>query len=201
MAAFIVFEVWSQYNKTTALIEHEAHGLEKLFRLSLHFRDEPLATQMKKAIGKYTRLIIESKFQHLGTGQRSKEASTSFREIFRVIRDIKFDDDHDQMVFGQIVPLYEDLADTRTERINQSLTRLPMLLKAFLHLTSFFALFIFIIMPFANMFYGFIATGFLAFVVALVIQLIEDLDNPFVGFWNITPEPFERALRHIEEDY
>ena len=42
MAAFVVFEVWGQYNKTVGLIEHEAHGLEKLFRLTLYLRDETL---------------------------------------------------------------------------------------------------------------------------------------------------------------
>jgi hypothetical protein len=35
----------------------------------------------------------------------------------------------------------------------------------------------------------------------MIFQLVEDLDNPFVGHWNITPEPFERAMKHIEEDY
>jgi hypothetical protein len=201
MAAFVVFEVWGQYNKTVGLIEHEAHGLEKLFRLTLYFRDETLTKEMKKAIEKYANIIIQSKFQHLGSGQRSKESSRAFREISKVIRSIKFDDDHDQMVFSQIVPLYEDLADTRTERINQSLARLPFLLKVFVYTTSLFALLFFILMPFANMYYGFIATGFLAFIIAMVLQLIEDLDNPFVGYWNITPEPFERVLDHIEKDY
>lgn len=31
--------------------------------------------------------------------------------------------------------------------------------------------------------------------------MIEDLDNPFMGNFNVTTEPFERALKHIEEDY
>jgi len=35
----------------------------------------------------------------------------------------------------------------------------------------------------------------------MIFQIIEDLDNPFVGHWNLTPEPFARALKHIEEDY
>ena len=35
----------------------------------------------------------------------------------------------------------------------------------------------------------------------MIYQLVEDLDNPFAGHINVTTEPFERALRHIEEDY
>jgi hypothetical protein len=201
MAAFVVFEVWSQFNKTTSLVENEAHGLEKLFRLILYFRDDNLTAQMEKAIKKYGQVIIKSQFAHLSKGTRSKESSQTFREISKIIKDIKFNDDHDQIIFQQVVNHYDNLSETRTERINQCLTRLPHLLKFFIYSASFFALFIFIIMPFNNMLYGFVATGFLAFVVAMAIQLIEDLDNPFVGFWNITPEPFERALEHIERDY
>lgn len=37
LAAFVVFEVWSQYNRISALIEKEAQALEQLFRLSLYF--------------------------------------------------------------------------------------------------------------------------------------------------------------------
>ena len=57
---------------------------------------------------------------------------------------------------------------------------------------------VFIILPFANPVYGMLSTFGLGFVLAMVYQLIEDLDNPFVGNWNITPEPFEKALKHIE---
>jgi hypothetical protein len=81
------------------------------------------------------------------------------------------------------------------------LARLPFILKAFVYIASFLGLGLFVLMPFANMYYGFVCTGGLAFIMAMVAQLIEDLDNPFSGNWNITPEPFERALQHIENDY
>jgi hypothetical protein len=56
-------------------------------------------------------------------------------------------------------------------------------------------------MPFANQFLCYVYSFAMSFVVIMIYYLIEDLDNPFVGNWNITPEPFERALKHIEEDY
>ena len=201
MAAFVVFEVWSEYNKTVELIDKEALGLERLFRLTLYFRDEKLTEQMKRMIKTYADLVIQGKFRQLGSGQRSVEAGKVFRKIAEVIRDIKFDDDHDQIIFDHIVDHFGHLSEIRTERITQSLARLPVLLKVFLYSSSAMALITFILMPFQNMYYGFLATGALGFILAMVFQLVEDLDNPFVGHWNVTPEPFERALKHIEEDY
>lgn len=52
--------------------------------------------------------------------------------------------------------------------------------------------------PSANIYFSFLASGALSFIIGMIFQLVEDLDNPFVGHWNITPEPFERVLKHIK---
>lgn len=201
MAAFVVFEVWNQYNKTAELVDLEGQGLERLFRLTLYFRDEKLTKKMLAAIKTYAEKVIEGKFKTLGSGQHNVINGKNFRRIAEVIREIKFDDNHDAIVYAQILEHYGQLGVVRTNRISQSITRLPILLKVFLYSASIFALLTFILMPFANTYYGFLAVGFLGFILAMIFQLVEDLDNPFVGHWNITPEPFVRALRHIEEDY
>lgn len=201
MAAFVVFEVWNQYNTTSQLIDKEAQSLERLFRLTLYFRDSKLTEKMKAVIKTYADLVIAGKFQTLGSGLRNTETGKVFRKISEVIQGIKFDDDHDSVIFNHMIDHYGQLGQIRTERINQSLNRLPVLLRSFLYASSFLALITFIIMPFSNMYYGFLATGALGFILAMVFQLVEDLDNPFAGHFNLTPEPFERALKHIEEDY
>ncbi len=201
MSAFVVFEVWAQYNKTTSLIDQEALGLERLFRLTLYFRDAKLTKDMTRVITAYATKVIEGKFQKIGSGQRNKENGILFRNISEVIREIKFDDDHDTIVYQQILDHYGKLGQIRTDRINQSLTRLPVLLKVFLYVTSGIAVGTFIIMPFAQFLYQVFVVIGVGFVIAMLIQLVEDLDNPFVGNWNITPEPFQRALDHINEDY
>lgn len=201
MAAFVVFEVWNQYNTTTNLIEKEAQGLERLYRLTIYFRDKALSKKMHETIKEYADLVIKGNFQKLGAGGRNKESGKKFRKLTEVINTIKFDDDHDSIVFDHIVSHYGHLSEVRTDRINQSLARLPILLKIFLYSNSLLALATFLIMPFANIYYSLIAISFLSFIISMVYQLVEDLDDPFVGHWNITPEPFERALKHIEEDY
>jgi hypothetical protein len=156
---------------------------------------------MKARILSYANMVIAGRFQKLSQGSRNVENGKEFRKIFQVINQIKFDDDHDQVAFDHLMGHYGQLSEIRTARITQSLARLPFILKAFVYIASFLGLGLFVLMLFANMYYGFVCTGGLAFIMAMVAQLIEDLDNPFSGNWNITPEPFERALQHIENDY
>ncbi len=201
LTAFVVVEVWVQFNRTSELIDKEAQGLERLYRLALYFRDNSLKGKMKAAIDAYAKLVIKGKFQMLGEGARNIENGQAFRKIAEIIRNVQFNDDHDSVVFGQILEHYGNLAQIRTERQTQSLVRLPGILKLFIYLSSLFALLTFIVMPFSTQFYGLFSVMVLAFVQGMIFQMIEDLDNPFVGHWKLTPEPFERAIRHIEQDY
>ncbi len=201
LAAFIVFEVWNQFNQISKLIDKEAQGIERLYRLTLYFRDEKLTTTMKAAITEYVNLVVDGKFKMIAKGGRNKVTGVSFRKIADIIRHIVFNDDHDSIVFDHILDHYGELAQIRTERLNQSLTRLPSLLKNFIYISSFFALVVFLFMPFENQYYALLSVTITAFLQSMIFHIIEDLDNPFVGHWNLTPEPFARALLHIEEDY
>lgn len=201
LAAFVVFEVWTQYNKISELIDREAQALEQLFRLSLYFRDPDFTERMKAGIREYVEQVIAGNFRALARGERNAKSGLALRKISHVIRDVDFNDDHDSIVFEQIVEHYGMLAELRTERTNQSRNRLPGLLKTFIYLSTLFALVTFLFMPFNNEYYGLASVVIIAFLQAMIFQIIEDLDNPFDGHWQLTTAPFARALKHIEEDY
>ncbi|MEK6964015.1 MAG: DUF4239 domain-containing protein [Nanoarchaeota archaeon] len=200
LMAFIIFEVWAQFNKTSQLFDTEAVGLERLYRLTLYFRKPSLSLEMKAAIKKYIE-AVSLDFNKLRLGERGKMSGKIFRELSKVIRTINIKTDREKIVFQRMMESYGHLTDVRVERISQSLTRLPTLLKVFLYLSSFFVLLTFLVMPFASLMYSLLSTGMFSFILAMIFQIVEDLDNPFTGFWSLTPEPYERTLKHIEEDY
>lgn len=201
LTAFVVFEVWTQYNRISELIDKEAQGLERLYRLTLYFRDDALTDKMKAAISEYANLVIKANFQTLAQGGRNVQNGIAFRKLADIINEIEFNDDHDAIVYGQVLEHYGELAQVRTERRNQSLARLPVQLKTFIYISSFFALVTFLFMPFEKAAYGSLSVLIIGFLQAMIFQMVEDLDNPFMGDWSLTPEPFVRALKHIEEDY
>lgn len=201
ITAFIVFEVWAQYNKINHLVGQEALGLERLFRLILHFNNNKLVTDIKQVIHNYANLIEKGQFKKLAQGQRNTATSSEFRKIAKIIQGIKLNGDTEKIVFDHLIRHYEELAMIRTERVDQSLVRLPGLLKIFLYISSSVTVLTFIVMPFASPFYNFMIVSVLTFIISMILLIVEDLDNPFVGYWNITPEPFKRTLKHIDEDY
>ncbi|UYN89551.1 MAG: DUF4239 domain-containing protein [Anaerolineales bacterium] len=201
LAAFVVFEVWSQYNRISGLIGKEAQALEQLFRLSLYFRDAKLTERMKASIREYINLVVQGNFRQLAKGERNVQSGLALRKISEVIQSVEFDDEHDSIVFEQIVEHYGEVAQLRTERTNESRNRLPRFLKYFIYIASGFALITFLIMPFEMALYGLFSAFVIGFLQAMVFQLIEELDNPFKGHMQLTPAPFSIALKHIEEDY
>lgn len=201
MTSFVVVQVWNQFNKAKDLVEKEALGLERLYRLTLYFRDEKLSREMFKKIKEYADFIIKHNFENLAKGERSEKAGKIFRELSLIINNIKFDDDHDAIVFHHIIAHYGSLSEIRSDRIKQSLARLPQVLKFFLYISSVIVLTTFVLLPFSKVYWGFFATATFSFIVGLLIQLVEDLNNPFAGQWRISTEPFERMMKHIAEDY
>jgi membrane associated rhomboid family serine protease len=201
LAAFIVVEVWGQYNKTAQLIDDEANGLEKLFRLTLFFRDSKFTKNVKTTLFNYMQNIVDDNFTLLSEGSRSAKNGKLFREISNKLNEVKFDDDHDNVIFSHIVSAYDELSTTRTNRISQSIARLPSILKIFLYVCIIIALNTVLFLPFQSLFLYLISIASISFVLIMVLSVIEDLDNPFVGAWNLNTEPYLRVMAHIESEY
>ncbi len=201
MAAFIIFEVWNQYNNTSKLIDEEASKLEGMYRLVSHLNDQKLSSMMKGAIQNYVKLVAEEGFTNLAEGIRNPKVSQAFRKIFQAVKLVNCTDPKGTTIYPLIIDHCDKLSQARTNRLTQSLNRMPKILKAFFYLSSLFVITTFIIMPFSQPFYAIFTNMVIGFIMALITQLVEDLDNPFKGYFNLTPEPFLRALKHIEEDY
>lgn len=201
LAAFVIFEVWKHYNNISELIDREAQDLELLYELTMYFRDEKLIAEIKQAICDYAQIIIDGQFRKLGSRERGNKSREAFERIAHIIRHVHFNDDHDSAVFHQVLEHYRELAQTRTERLNKSVRRLPILLKSFIYIASFFTLLTFSFMPFSTSHYGILAMLIISFQQVMIFFIIEGLDNPFVGHWRLTPEPYARALQHIEGEH
>ena len=201
LSTLILVEVWSQFNKTSNLMEEESVGLEKLYTSSLYFNDDPFSKKLKVSIIKYLELVIKDDLQYMSTGKRNKEAGEKFRDIIDVIKSIKFDDDHDSIIFDHIIREFDNIFNVRAARIEMGLSRIPTILKIFLYIASFLLITSFVLMPFINIFYGIVISSFVSFLVVMIIQIINDLDNPYMGCWILNNEAFKRALNHIENSY
>jgi hypothetical protein len=200
IVAFILFVVWSQFNNTSSYIDAEANALKQLYRLTICLKNEGAAKEICEAIKNYTKLVIEVGFKAVATGKRNPQASDAFSQIFLKIKDLQFNGEQDRLVFDHILKQFKELSDTRTKRLNESLNRLPVPLKVFLIISSFVVILAFIFPIFQNLLVAVFVIIVLSGSAGLLLQVILDLDNPFVGYWNLTPEPFRRFLEFLEKE-
>jgi predicted Co/Zn/Cd cation transporter (cation efflux family) len=108
-------------------------------------------------------------------------------------------DIRDQAVFSQLLDAVNRLTRVREERVTASLTRIPETIWLLLNFMSavlligFLLLFLLSHSNFA-IFVGTIIIAVIAFSIGLLLSIIKDMDNPFVGVWNVSPQPFRVLL-------
>lgn len=201
LLAFVVFEAWKQYTDLSNHISLEATGCERLFRTSRYFRNKELDSSLKKLLTTYLSTVVDDNFESNASGVRNPKSASAFRAISTEIRDVKFDDDHDAVVFAQLLEEYTHLSEVRNNRINLGTTRLPSMLKTSVALFKLVALSVVVIMPFNSSTYHAYLAFAMFFFLSLLHFLIRDLDNPFRGYWNIGTEEYERVVSNLENNY
>ncbi len=200
IAAFILYTVWSQFNNTSSYIDAEANALKQLYRLAFCLKNERVAKEIEEAIKNYTKLVIEVGFKAVAAGQRDPETSEAFHQIFLKLRQIDINGEKDQLVYDRILEQFKELSDARTKRLTESLTRLPKPLRTFLLLSSLAVILTFSFPIFQNLSVAIFVMAVLSGSIGLLLQVIFDLDNPFDGYWNLTPKSFRRFLEFLEKE-
>lgn len=200
IVAFILFVVWSQFNNTSSYIDAEANALKQLYRLVLCLKNGGAAKEIEEATRNYTKLVINVGFKTVAAGQRDPETSEAFHQIFLKVRQVDMDGERDQLVYDRILGQFKELSDARTKRLTESLIRLPKPLRIFISLSSSVVILAFSFPIFQNLSAAIFVIAVLSGSIGLLLQVIFDLDNPFVGYWNLTPEPFRRFLEFLEKE-
>ncbi|MBN2015335.1 DUF4239 domain-containing protein [Candidatus Dojkabacteria bacterium] len=197
IVGFIVIEVWNQKNTIQKLIEKEAKDIEGLFNLVCDFRDEDLKEKLKKEILEYIDLVLKN--HRMSLEQKRIKMEPIINNISGIIDTTEFDDDHDPIIFDHVINQFKEMRDTRTERIRESLARLPRPLQTFITLASVIMVVTTVIMPFDNIWYHLFSTFTITFFISLIHQIINDLNNPFIGYWSVGLSPFEELQKKITE--
>lgn len=136
-------------------------------------------------------------FELAASGQRAIHPSEELIEIQNTIDLVKFNDKRDASVFSQLMMAYEELSLIRSERIEASVTRLPLLVKILTRMLSAMLLGGFMLLGFVNLGLYIFAISCMSVIVVYVDYLINDLDNPFDGIWNVDYLAFDQSRKYI----
>ena len=84
------------------------------------------------------------------------------------------------------------VSDARGERTVLVLQRMPSLLRLLLYIATISLVGGMVLLGFESVVIGLVVAVFTVIVSLLVLEVIDDLDDPFTGVWGVSSEPFER---------
>jgi hypothetical protein len=102
-------------------------------------------------------------------------------------------------IYNELLARFNDLSDARTARIASGLARIPLPLRVLLYfggISTVASMYLFGVENFAV---HAATVALLSGAVSNMLLVIEDLDAPFEGYWQVPVELFERLRRYAAE--
>ena len=200
--AFSLYVVWSQFNSVQSGIQQEADLLEDIYRMTLLLSDRIAVKSLVQNLRSYVEAFLGSEWKELSQGRTCPFSQSKFMELCHSLRSVPVADVRDQAVFSQLLDAVNRLTRVREERVAASLTRIPETLWLLLNFMSAVLLigFLLLFLPSQSNFAIFVSTimmAIVAFSIGLLLSIIKDMDNPFVGVWNVSPQPFRVLLEKM----
>lgn len=192
--AFATYVIWGQYTAVESEIIKESGALKDLIIFSVALKPaerEPLL----QAIRVYARGISETEWGQLANGERTERTERQFGELISTVASIRPQDETERVAYARLLEIANRASTHRAERLSLSVKRIPRTLLVLVTLSAAVLLALLFVFPFRSVVLGVASLVVTALLLFLAHFVITDLDNPFAGIWNVTPESFEQLVK------
>lgn len=199
LLGFVVLVVWNAYSSTKLIVAREANLVGAVYRYAQPFPD-PGRQELQSAVIAYAEAVIEDEWPLLAEGRSSPRALAFLATAWQ--RAFALDASNPDLI--QIKPILlqriDDLDDNRAQRINAAKPTISAFLWTLLAVGGL------LVLGFSYLFRvrargsQFVLCAALAAVIALLVFLIAELDQPFSGEVKLNPTPFQFELDEIRSD-
>lgn len=198
LAAFTIFVVWTQFNEAETAAETEANELLDLFRFAIYLRDPGALGRLGAAIKAYSSSVALDEWSAMSSGVPSAQTAGNFEAVFQAVHAVRFDDERDASAWEKMIGKFEGASDARAKRLDLATSNVPGILRALLYLVSIALLLGFFVLSIDNDLVAIVITVATTAIVLLVIEVVEDLDNPFGGQWALSSASFLNLPERID---
>jgi hypothetical protein len=198
LLAFAVYVVWGQYNEARVVLEQEANEIIDFHRAAMGLSGET-RDRVSAALRAYVEMALGPEWQAMA---RIDEAGFEpgwkvLEDLWAGIHDYEPTTECQRTLYSESLVRFNDLSDARTRRLSASRTRLPPGLRLILYLGATMTVMSLYLLAVEHVVTHGIIVVVLAGAIAHVIAVVEDLDDPFAGEWQVSVSPLERAQRII----
>lgn len=194
MYAFVIYVIWGQFTDVENFVMRECYSLDEVLRFSRYVNADSTRV-IRRAVADYSQAVIESEWQALGKREKDPETENHFLTLMTAVIRAAPSSPEETNVQQRLIDVAREAGEHRDERITTSLTRIPPTLMWFVNAMSAALLVLVFFYPFHHPVAGASCFTLVAAILILANIVMTDLDNPFNGVYNVSPEPFDRLTR------
>jgi len=196
LLAFVVCVVWGQHNEALGYIHKEANDLLDMGRV-LRGLPDPLRSQGLARLRAYTNSLLTEEWEDMVSGRECVRAWVHLEALWNTVQEHEPTTPREESLYAELLTRFNDLSDTRADRIRSATTRIPNILWALLiagALVTVGSMYLFATRDFTT---HALMTAALAGVISHILYVVWDLDNVFKGAWNVDRKPFEVVAHRL----
>lgn len=192
LTGFTVVSVWGQFTDTDRAIKREARELAELWRYVGYVSDAEGVARARAAIEQYRDDVVTNEWPAMLRGDTATAAEDEFLQMTDAVNAIAVATQKDVPAWAEAVRALGAVSDARGERTLLVLQRMPGLLRLLLYIATISLVSGMVLLGFESTVIGVMVSVFTVVASLLVLEVIDDLDDPFTGAWGVSSAPFER---------
>jgi hypothetical protein len=189
MFAFVIFVIWEQFTAVENIAMRECNSLDDLLRFSQYLNADATHA-IRRALVDYAQRVVKSEWPSLGERRQDPQTEKAFTVLMSaVIKAAPLDPSEEQM-HARLIDIVRVAGEHRDDRISKSLTQIPPTLVRLVNTMAIALLLLVFVYPFHSGVIGFSCFVLFAGVLFWANIVMMDLDNPFKGLHNVSPQAF-----------
>lgn len=201
VAGFLLVTVLTKYSDLSQVIENELNAIETVRDFLTYINDESkeVKSGIKDALSAYVSSLLNQEWPEMSDPHESMDSDTSeeLYEIMRKSKKIPVETEAGSVVFDALIANISDITKLRTRRIALANERLPPRLKLLMVFMSAVLIAAFILLGVQNIYIHVTILVSVTISIHLLYMVIQDLDHPFYGIWNINRQPLEELVQRF----
>jgi hypothetical protein len=193
LLAFMVLVVWQSFDEAQLTVEQEANTIVNVFRLGQEVQ-EPYGSEIQALAKEYAQNVINQEWDDMAFGRSSASVDDTLEKLWALHRRLHADKVEAQAHQEQFFDSMEALGGYRRIRLLDARADIPMLMWALLISGAVVTIGFTLFLRAPNWKAHLLMAAMFAGLVAFVLLLIIELDNPFAGDIKVGPLSFQQAL-------
>lgn len=204
VAGFLLITVLNRYSALNQAIEDELNAVESIRDFLVYFDEEQLdaINAVKQGLMNYTKSLCAEEWNEMSDPSTPMNSDTSeeLYEVMRMGKSLKVKKESDSIVLSELIENISEIAKMRTRRIALANERLPPRLRILMLFMSVALVGGFVFLGVRGVYAHVYMTVSLSISIHLLYMIINDLDHPFYGVWNINKRPLEELVLRFDEE-